>query len=78
MNVHFKFKFALYIMYSSYLLYIAIPITIGLRQRLYYVDENSDRVVVCYDVLSGRTASRSFNMQLRTVQGDAICTYTEL
>ena len=79
MNVYFKFNFALLLHYVFLIsLYIAIPITIGLRQRLYYVDEDSDRVVVCYDVLSGRTASRSFNMQLRTVQGDAICTYTEL
>ena len=49
----------------------AIPVTIGLRQRLYYVDEDSGPVVVCYDVLSGRTATRSIYTELRTVQGDA-------
>ena len=27
---------------------------------------------MCYDVLSGRTATRSISMQMRTVQGDAI------
>ena len=42
------------------------------------MNEDSDRVIVCYDVLSGRTASRSFYMQLRTVQGDAICMCTKL
>ena len=57
--------------------FVAIPITIGLRQRLYYVDEDSGPVVVCYDVLSGRTASRSISMQLVTVQGDAISEYRE-
>jgi hypothetical protein len=49
----------------------AIPITIGFRQRLYYVDEDADSVVVCYDVLSGRTASRSIYMRLRTFQEEA-------
>jgi hypothetical protein len=49
----------------------SIPVTIGLRQRLYYVDEDSGPVVVCYDVLSGRTATRSIYTELRTVQGDA-------
>ena len=42
------------------------------------MDEDSGPVVVCYYVLSGRTASRSISMQLRTVQGDAICKYTEV
>ena len=42
------------------------------------MDEESGPVIVCYDVLSGRTASRSINMQLRTVQGDAICMYTDV
>ena len=50
---------------------LAIPITIGLRQRLYYVNENAGSVVVCYAVLSGRTASRSISMQFRTVQWEA-------
>ena len=50
---------------------LAIPITIGFRQRLYYVDEDADSVVVCYDVLSGRIASRSIHMRLITFQNEA-------
>ena len=42
-----------------------------MRQSLYYVNESAGSVVVCYDVLSGRTATRSISMQLRTVQGEA-------
>ena len=49
----------------------AIPITIGLRQSLYYVKESASSLLVCYNVLSGRTASRSISMQMRTVQGEA-------
>ena len=48
-----------------------IPITIGLKKTLYNVSEDAGSVEVCYQVLSGRTATRSINMQLRTVQGDA-------
>ena len=50
---------------------VAIPVTIGFRQRLYYVDEDAGSVVVCYDVLSGRTASRSIHMRLITFQEKA-------
>ena len=49
----------------------AIPITIGMRQSLYYINEDAGALTVCYEVLSGRTADRSINMQLRTVEGDA-------
>ena len=56
---------------SPLLDFSAIPITIGFRQSLYYVNENAGSVVVCYAVLSGRTATRSIDMQLRTVKGDA-------
>ena len=49
----------------------AIPITIGMRQSLYYVNEDAGALIVCYEVLSGRTAERSIRMQLRTVEGDA-------
>ena len=50
----------------------AIPITIGLKSTLFNVSEDDGSVQVCYQVLSGRTATRSISMQLRTVQGDAI------
>lgn len=49
----------------------AIPITIGLRDSLYYVGEDRGALTVCYDVLSGRTAGRSINLQFRTVEGEA-------
>lgn len=49
----------------------AIPVTIGMRQSLYYVNEDAGSLTVCYEVLSGSTAERSINMQLRTVEGDA-------
>ena len=62
----------MYLLYNcASIFFAAIPITIGLRKSLYYVNENTGSVIVCYDVLSGRTASRSINMQFRTVQGDA-------
>ena len=51
--------------------FAAIPITIGMRQSLYYVNEDAGALTVCYEVLSGRTAERSIRMQLRTVEGDA-------
>ena len=50
---------------------VAIPITIGLTKTLFVVSEDDSSVVVCFSVLSGRTATRSISMQLRTVQGDA-------
>ena len=53
----------------------AIPITIGLRRTFYNVSEDVGSVQVCYAVLSGRTATRSFYMRLSTVQGDAIGTW---
>ena len=56
----------------KWFVYAAIPVTIGLRRSLYYVNEDTGSLVVCYDVLSGRTATRSISMQMRTVQGDAI------
>lgn len=49
----------------------AIPVTIGLTRGLYYVGESAGSLTVCFEVLSGRTASRSISMQIRTVQGDA-------
>ena len=49
----------------------AIPITIGLTRGLYFVSESAGSVVICYEILSGRTASRSISMQFRTVQGEA-------
>ena len=49
----------------------AIPITIGMRQSLYYVDESAGSVLVCSRVLSGRTATRSIYMEIYTVPGDA-------
>lgn len=49
----------------------AIPVTIGLTKGLYYVSESAGSLIVCFEVLSGRTASRSISMQIRTVQGDA-------
>ena len=49
----------------------AIPITIGIRQSLYYVDESAGSVLVCSRVLSGRTATRSIYMEIYTVQGEA-------
>lgn len=42
-----------------------------MRQSLYYVNEDAGSLTVCYEVLSGSTAERSINMQLRTVEGDA-------
>ena len=35
------------------------------------MDEDAGSVVVCYDVLSGRIASRSIHMRLRTFQEEA-------
>ena len=35
------------------------------------MNESAGSVVVCYDVLSGRTASRSISMQLRTFPKEA-------
>ena len=52
-------------------LYTAIPITIGLTKSLYYVDESDSSLTVCFEVLSGRTATRSISMVLQTVQGEA-------
>ncbi|CAI8052156.1 hypothetical protein GBAR_LOCUS28548, partial [Geodia barretti] len=49
----------------------SIPITIGLKKTLYNVSEDAGSVQVCYQVMSGKTATRSISMQLRTVQGDA-------
>ena len=54
-----------------YTIHTDIPITIGLKKTLYNVSEDAGSVQVCYQVLSGRTATRSISMQLRTVQGDA-------
>ena len=59
------------ILLCSFSICVAIPITIGFRQRLYYVNESAGSVVVCYDVLSGRTASRSISMRLRTFPKEA-------
>ena len=53
------------------IIFIAIPITIGMRQSLYYVDESAGSVLVCSRVLSGRTATRSIYMEIYTVPGDA-------
>ena len=39
---------------------------------MYNVSEDVGSVRVCYAVLSGRTATRSFYMGLSTIQGDAI------
>ena len=52
----------------------AIPIQIGIYRSLYYVNENSGTVYVhvCIGILSGRTAGRSFYVQFRTVDGDAV------
>ncbi|CAI8052154.1 Sodium/calcium exchanger 2 [Geodia barretti] len=50
----------------------SIPITIGLTQALYTVGESSGSLTVCYEILSGRTATRSIGMTLKTVQGDAV------
>ena len=52
-------------------MHAAIPITIGLKKTLYNVSEDAGSVQVCYQVMSGKTATRSISMQLRTVQGDA-------
>ena len=49
----------------------AIPITIGLTKGLYFVSENAGSVVICYEILAGRAATRSISMQFRTVQGEA-------
>ena len=50
----------------------AIPVTVGLTQALYTVGESSGSITVCYEILSGRTATRSIYMTIQTVQGDAI------
>ena len=50
----------------------AIPIQIGIYKSLYYVDENRGSVYICTGKLSGRTAGRSFYVQFRTVDGDAV------
>ena len=49
----------------------AIPVTIGFTKGLYYVSESASSLIICYEVLSGRTASRSISMQFRTVEGEA-------
>ena len=49
----------------------AIPITIGFTKGLYFVSESAGSLVICYEILSGRTASRSISIQFRTVQGEA-------
>ena len=49
----------------------AIPITIGLTRGLYIVSESASSVVICYEILSGRAATRSIKMQLTTVPGEA-------
>ena len=52
---------------NANLLYIiAIPITIGLTNRLYYVSESAVSVAICYKVLSGQTATCSIILLMVT------------
>ena len=48
-----------------------------MTQGLYTVSESAGSLTICYEILSGRTATRSVSMQFRTVQGEAegiLCT----
>ena len=52
--------------------FTVIPVTIGVRQPFYSVNENSGSVSICIDVLSGRTAGRIITFYDQTVAGAAI------
>ena len=52
--------------------------TIGLKQALYTVGESSGSLTVCYEILAGRTATRSISMNMRTVPGDAEGAYSNI
>ena len=40
------------------------------------MEESSSSVTVCFEVLAGRTATRSISMQIRTLDGEAKGTIT--
>ena len=60
-----------YLLVTIFMSHSAIPVTIGLTRGLYFVSESAGSVVICYEILSGRTASRRISMEFRTVQGEA-------
>lgn len=53
------------------LIYVDVPVTIGLQQGYYSTSEDSGSVQICVEVVSGDISGRNLSLDYTTVSGSA-------